>query len=382
MKPNASLRDQLGARYEFRQDPRTGTWWGRCPGCECLKCSVGLLGVKCEDCGLNMSLEKAFALLDLGPDPTDDDTTPVFATLAELLERPELLKPPECVVPRLAYRGRCVLLAGPDKSGKSTLLAHAGAKLSHGHTWLGEATTQGRVVHLGLEEALGDAVRRYADLGADPERVQLVTMAPPDLLARTSALLDSWPADLLVVDSLAEWARVTMGQAPDDGDASGWGAIVRPLVALARQHNLAVVLLHHVRRSDGQARGSGEILAAVDATYELQVTGPSEDPTLRRIRGRGRWPIEPYSVVYTDGRYGLAGGGVLSLDALVLIHVEGHPGASKNNIRQAVQGRATAVDAAVARLIERGAIENRGTSDRPQYFTPSPQVEIGDGEAA
>lgn len=295
-----------------------------------------------------------------------------FTLLSELLARPELLAPPECVVPRLAYRGRGVLLAAPDKSGKSTLLAHAASALTLGRSWLGEPTTVGRVAWMGLEESLGDAVRRFSELDADPERVQLVTMTPPDLLERTSELLDAWPADLLVVDSLAEYARVTCGgRAPDSGDAAGWGAVMRPLVALARLHDIALVILHHVRRSDGQARDSGEILAAVDATLEMSYPSGGQDPAVRRIKGRGRWPIEPFRVALRDGHYELAGGAPLSTDALVLIHVERDPGASRSAVRRALSVRASVADAAINQLIERGAIVDRGTGSRSALYPAS-----------
>ena len=64
----------------------------------------------------------------------------------------------------------------------------------------------------------------------------------------------------MVVDSLQEYARVTIGAAPDDGDNAGWSAVIRPLVQLAREYDIAVVVLHHVRRSDGHFRGAGELL--------------------------------------------------------------------------------------------------------------------------
>src|SRR5690606_19180590 len=101
-----------------------------------------------------------------------------FVTLEELLADPDLLKPPDCIVPHLAYRGRTTLLAGPDKSGKSTLMAHAAAALSRGDGFLGEPSQGqhgGRVVWVGLEEALGDGVRRFKELGAEPKNVRLIT---------------------------------------------------------------------------------------------------------------------------------------------------------------------------------------------------------------
>ena len=309
--------------------------------------------------------------------PGGQASEPIYRLLAELLQRPELLVPPECVLPRLGYRGRGVLLCGPDKSGKSTLLAHGVAALTRGRTFLGESTNAGRVVWCGLEEATGDAVRRFHQLGADPDRIQLVTLAPTDLLKQTDQLLGDWPADLWVVDSLQEYARVTAGETPGDGDNAAWGSIVRPAVALARKHDISLIVLHHARRSDGAGRGASEIFAAVDATLELYLPTASEDPTVRRIQGRGRWPIERFTVRLQDGHYSLGGGGQLSTDALVLLHVEQNPGATKSGLRKAVKARATAVDAAIHQLEERGAIQNRGTEDRPRYYTPSDQSELG-----
>jgi hypothetical protein len=313
-------------------------------------------------------------------EPREADEPPTYATLADLLARPEILKPPECVVPRLAYRGRLVLLAGPDKSGKSTLLSHATAALSRMAPFLGGAVgaRSGRVVWMGLEEAVGDAVRRLADLEADPTRVQLVIYAPRDLLDRTRALLAEWPADLLVIDSLTEYARTACGSIPDDGDNAGWAAVVRPLVAVAREHDIAVVVLHHVRRSDGQFRGAGEIAAAADALLELVPPAAGEDPGMRRIRGRGRWPVEPFAVALRDGRYELAGGSELSVDARVLLHIEAAPGTSKTATRKAVGGRAAAVDAAINRLLDRGAIED-SANGRPGLWPASGQQEMGVG---
>ena len=69
---------------------------------------------------------------------TGEEEPVVFASMAELQARPELLAPPECVIPHFAYRGRLVILAGPDKSGKSTIMAHAMAALSRGTRFLGE----------------------------------------------------------------------------------------------------------------------------------------------------------------------------------------------------------------------------------------------------
>jgi hypothetical protein len=311
--------------------------------------------------------------------PDEPGEPPVFATLEELQQFPELLRAPESVIPRFAYRGRLTALAGPDKSGKSTLAAHAMTSLSWGKDFLGEPVSKryGRTVLLGFEEAVGDEVRRLTDLAACAARINVLQWGPPEVLLRTRELLKAWPADLLVVDSLTECARVMLGEVPANGDDSGWSAVIRPLVALSRQFDLAVLVLHHTRRSDGQYRGASEIAAAVDAMIEMENPKPGEDPTLRRFTGRGRWSIEPFTIVQRDHGYELGGGTELSLDARLLLHVEKIPGLSTGELRRRVGSRKEAVIDALRRLSDRGAIENRGAEVAGHAWHPfRPQTEL------
>ncbi len=318
---------------------------------------------------LEVRQELAACLLDEGT-ATDQ---PVYVTLAELFAKPELLEPPEAVIPRLAYRGRLVILAGPDKSGKSTLLGCAAAELSQGGVFLGKTLEKGGVVWCGLEEAPGDAVRRFHEMGAHGANVMLVKPAPANLLSATRELLAEWPTDVMVIDSLQEYARVVTDTVPDDGDAAGWATVVRPLAALARKFDVAVVVLHHVRKSDGQYRGSTEIAAAADALLELTMPTAGEDPTIRHIRGRGRWHVGAFDVAFRDGRYEMAGGGELSLDALLLIHVKESPGISLAGLTKLAGKRKQTVVETLGQLEDRGAIEHRGTGSQAGYYLPSPQ---------
>lgn len=292
-----------------------------------------------------------------------DDEIPTFATLRELQKRPELLESPERVVPHgLAYRGRTTLLASGDKTGKTTILAHAASKLSRGAYFLGERLTVGSVIWCGLEEALGDAVKRFTDLNADPDRLHLLLIQKePALLARINELMNAIPAPWAIVDSLAEYARVTLGQAPDDGDAAGWGAVVRPLTALAHERDCALTIIHHARRSDGQYRSSGEIAAAVDCLWEMRPGNTGEDPTLRRFTGRARWSTPDFAVRMVDGAYQLGGGGELSLDARILADLGANPGTSRTAQHGRIGGRKQSYLAEVGKLINGDAIvEQRG----------------------
>jgi hypothetical protein len=282
-----------------------------------------------------------------------------FPLLRDLRERPELFAPPEEVLPRFVWRSRTTGLVGIDKGGKSTLAAHGAAAKSNGSRFLGGGVEVGTVVVAAPDEAIGDTVRRLDELGANPDRVRVMALRPPDLLGTLGALLREHPADFAVIDSLAEWARLTMGRAPEDGDAAGWGAVVRPLVQLSRDHDLGLLLLHHPRRSDGQYRGSGEIAAALDCLIEMTMPQATEDPTLRRFRGRARWPVEDFSLRLNDGRYEVGGGGPVPVEARIVMDTAAHPGTSRNAQHGRIGGRKQTYLAAVNRLLEDGGLIDR-----------------------
>lgn len=307
----------------------------------------------------------------------EQNTEATWPLLCDLLERPELLAPPQPVLSRLAWRGRTTLLVGGDKVGKSTMAGHAAKAVTRGSWWLGSRVQQGRVVVCAPDEAIGDTVRRLHEIGSDPVRLRLLLVRPPNLLESLRTLVAEWKPDLVVVDSLAEWARITRGTAPEDGDAAGWGSVIRPLVELSHSTGCALLILHHPRRADDQYRGSLEIAAAVDCLLEMTRPKPGEDAAVRRIRGRARWPIEDFAVALRESGYELVGGAELSLDVRVLIYVEKNPGASRRAVREAMGVRASAVDAALSRLEARGAIVDRGSGHRSSLYAANlAQVEM------
>jgi hypothetical protein len=331
---------------------------------------------------LRERIEKAAPSRAEGQVDVPESDRRAFISLAELLRRPELLRPPRAVIPRFSYQGRTTLLVAPDKSGKSTLAAHAAAEASKRGVFLGETigATTARVVWVGIEEALGDAVSRFHGLAAVPENVEILVLQDDTILEDIRAKLKEWPADLLLLDSLTEYARVVKGTVPDDGDSSGWASVIRPLVHLTREFPLlSSTILHHPRRSDGQFRGSGEIAAAVDCLIEMRLAKDGEDPTIRHLTGRARWRVNPFDVRFRDGRYEMAEGGqALSLDARVLLHIEQNRGVTLGNLRKLVGGRAHAVDEAVHELVRRGAVLDLGSGVKRGYH-PSAAGQAGLG---
>jgi hypothetical protein len=281
-------------------------------------------------------------------------------SLAEILADPGALDPPEVVAPRLAWRGRVVLLAAREKEGKSTIASAATAAVSSGRRFLGDTAARGAVLYAALEDHEGEVAQRLVGFRADPQNVFIVTaLADPGALAEAVAITS--PV-LIVVDTLAAF---TAAIGPKSGAAEDWVPVMAQLTRLARESDAAVLLLHHARKSDGRYRDSTAIGAGVDVVLEMAEGGES---SVRRIEARGRWAMSPFSVRLAGSpddladawRYELVSG-ELSVEARVVLFVERNAGCSLRQVREGVQGRMKEIGAAIARLMQAGELENRGT---------------------
>jgi hypothetical protein len=281
-----------------------------------------------------------------------------FSSLAEILEDPAALDPPKPVVPHLAWRGRLTLLAGREKDGKSTLASAAAAAVSRGGFFLEDSTLQGNVAYLALEEHLSDVAGRLHRFDADPERVFI---AGHDLdrssLDLERAMTKHKPM-LVIVDTLAAFVG---GDIEDAGSSAAWTPLMARFVRIAREHETAVVLLHHARKSDGTYRDSTAIGAAVDALIELR---PDQDNSnVRRLKGRARFSIADTSIELAANGYRLAAG-ELSLETRVLAFVQAMPGCSSRALVKGVSGRHSDILAMVRSLKERHQLFQDGTGKR------------------
>jgi hypothetical protein len=215
-----------------------------------------------------------------------------------------------------------------------------------------------------VEEHPHDLAQRALAFGADPER--LVVLGPTDepLDVLRDAVEAVLPA-LVVVDTLPTWADSFV---EDARSATSWTPVMAALTAVARESGAAVVLLHHARKSDGAYRDSSAIGAGVDVILEMNPH--SEDPCMRTLRARGRWAMLGFAIRLVGNAYELAGG-ELSLDARVLLYIERTPGCSGQRVREGIGGRAADLDAALRRLLDRGAVEDTGQNGRHAYVTSS-----------
>lgn len=281
----------------------------------------------------------------------------LYRSLAAILADPAATELPQAVVSSIAYRGRSTLLAAREKSGKSTLARGMLAAVSSGGEFFGEVCRIGTVLLIGLEEHVGDIARTLQAFGADPHRVMIVepdALRGDDPIGVIERIVEHVEPDLVVIDTLAALTAL-LDSVPDAGDAGRWTAIMSRLTGLARATDAAVVILHHARKKDGRYRDSSAIGGGVDMILEVQEKGDD-----RKVSGRGRWPFDDF-VYGFDGRVFRLVSRSRSIDAQVLDFIARTPGASQRQVEQAVTGKREAVREIVQKLLEEGAIEDRGT---------------------
>ena len=317
--------------------------------------------------------------LEDAPDGTEDTH---FVLLEDLLSDPTLFEPREWVIPHIAMPSELVVFAGAAKSGKSTILGQALAALSVGGEFLGERCTKGRAILVNLEEHLFSLHERFETLEVEGQHIEVMTLDAPNPPTAIKERVVAADIKLVLIDSLTEWARKTQGSVPNDGDNAGWASVMRPLVDLAHQTGVAVIVIHHARKQDGRYRGATEIQAAADVLLEFSEAGGRSRPSLRKIGGSGRRLITPIRVLWENGRYALISGDHQEpkLDLRIVEFVRTHAGSTKREIREGVQGGNQAIDRTLDELRERGVLEVTQNGQRHQYFvTQSYRSESSEG---
>ncbi len=179
-------------------------------------------------------------------------------------------------------RGGVTLLSALPKCGKTTLLSHLFKTLAAGGSFCGRPLVPGRALVVSEEspEVWADRRDRLGLTGC-------VRLLSRPFFGRPSAddwsafllhlanVLASDPADLVVFDTLADLWPVK-----DENNATDVQGALQPVRRLA--DGRAVLLVHHLRKSDGGegtgSRGSGALAGFVDVLVELRRAGRAADP--------------------------------------------------------------------------------------------------------
>ncbi len=156
----------------------------------------------------------------------------------------------------------------------------------------------------------------------------------------------------------------------------------------------AALIVHHVRKSDGQIRDSSDIAAAADMLVELDAgkrSGAAPDPDVmrRRLTYRGRWDESTRWLDFNTatGRYTAAdepadpqGTGMMPgtaesrLDVAVTKYLmqHEHDGTSVRQVARALSRRDAAVRGSLKRVADRGTDERWRPSRGGRPETPDP----------
>ena len=193
--------------------------------------------------------------------------------------------------------GLLTLLSARPKIGKTTLFFHFLSVLFRRQPFLDHATHQAGKVLLFTEESpvlLKRRLERMELSGDDLLIVQRFTVSGwTDVLARMR-LAAQHDVRLVIVDTLAAFWGVD-----DENDAPKTVNALLPLQTLAQQLRIAVLLVHHLRKTageDGTAhRGSGAIVGAVDVAVEM--SRDPQKPNRRRLTALSRFDETPQQLV-------------------------------------------------------------------------------------
>lgn len=171
------------------------------------------------------------------------------------LERPPL------IIQNMIPAGLSVL-AGAPKRGKSWLALAMGISVATGAPFLGMGTRQGEVLYLDLESRQYRVQDRLGQLmpGNFPERLY-ITHDAQAINAGLLDQLDEWcsghPAtSLIIVDTLA---RVKSGGRRSENAYEADSRIFGELQRFAQRHKLAVLTVHHLRKSSARGEDSDPV---------------------------------------------------------------------------------------------------------------------------
>jgi hypothetical protein len=191
----------------------------------------------------------------------------------------EEMPPVRWVVPDILPEG-VTFLAGRPKLGKSWMVLGVSLAVATGGVALGtKRVEQGEVLYLSLEDPKRRIHNRLGKLLSDrpaPPNLHIVTEWPR-LDEGGADLLDDWAAvrpdlRLVIVDTLAMFKPHASGRRTaydEDREA------VSPLAPIATDHNVAILLVHHLREAESDdpldmIHGSAGLTGGVDGALVLK----------------------------------------------------------------------------------------------------------------
>ncbi len=349
------------------EDVRVLAWPGARPG-------SGADAVNFFACG--QTVERLRELIGAAKPPSDPSPTGWrFTRVAELIG--EATSPRVWLVGELIEQGSLVVVAGRPKTGKTTLCRVLAAAVARGMAFLGRQTAAGPVLYCSLEDsrrAVGEHFGRLGISESEPLYVH-AGAAPPEALTTLRGEVERLRPALVVVDTVFRLSHVR-----DVAAYAEVNAALTPLLALARELAVTVVLVHHSPKgSDGRDAadaplGSVSISGTADVLFHLRRRGDQRTLAAGYRAGSGEDLAE--TVVELDAAAGTVRLGPSRREheeqeaaALILEFLSGQAEpVEEPAIMDAVEGRQAVKRRALRGLVEQGAVIRRGKGRKGDPF--------------
>jgi hypothetical protein len=290
------------------------------------------------------------------------------------------------------------VLGGAPKTCKTWIAAELAMAVATGTPAFGRFRVRqpGPVLFFGAEDSLPALRDRFEGIAAqrgialDEIPLYLIDVAQlrldrPDQLARLSATVAACEPRLLVLDPFVRLARV------DENSASEVSAVLGSLRELNRLHDLAILLVHHARKSSGSSptqafRGSGDFGAWGDSNLHVTQRAGELRLSLEHRSAAAPDPLRLRLVVGSTPHLALVDDGpppaeVDDLQRVLLERVAASPRPhSTTELREAVRRRKADVVAALGELVAAGRIERTARGWRRRTPEPPGPADPSDGQ--
>jgi hypothetical protein len=203
--------------------------------------------------------------------------------------------------------GTLNVLAAYMKVGKSTFAYALAMAVARGNSFLDGSTQAGGVLILAVEEHRRDVKLRLALFGMlpkDPIHVHAAALdSSPATLATIRAYIMAHKITLVILDTLSRFWKIE-----DENSNAQVMARLSPLLDLARETDVALLLVHHERKAGGEEgrsiRGGSALFSLVDQALILE-RRQGGDRSHRILRVIGRYSESPAEQVleYADFQY-------------------------------------------------------------------------------
>lgn len=203
------------------------------------------------------------------------------------------------IAPGYVAKGAITELGARIKMGKTTLVLNLVRAAAEEHAFLGKPTLKAATVYLTEQPAASfrQAMERVGLLGREDfhlllhNEVRVVTW--PGIVSAAIAECRRVAASILVVDTLAQFARLIGDSENNSGDAL---AAMLPLQQAVAE-GLAVIIVRHERKSGGEVgdsgRGSSAFAGAADIVLSLRRNEGNSRKAIRLLQAVSRFSETP-----------------------------------------------------------------------------------------